>query len=163
MVSVATVFGCTDDVFLTFSLPVVTEEVPVGIIAGVTVCSTILLFVFLLVLVLIFYRQRKGSESSSLFLMQNSYSLNFLSSFKGLKSCTQVKTSQLFSSVRQVDSTGVLPVVSKSVCLCSQAGAGSRLGSPTSRWRRLLRRPTAWKRTLAACPRPRAWSRPCTR
>lgn len=34
-----------------------------GIIAGGTVGSTILLFIFLLVLVLIFYRQRKGSES----------------------------------------------------------------------------------------------------
>uniref|UniRef100_A0A3Q3D4A1 Kirre like nephrin family adhesion molecule 1a n=1 Tax=Hippocampus comes TaxID=109280 RepID=A0A3Q3D4A1_HIPCM len=39
-----------------------TEEVPVGIIAGGTVGSTILLFIFLLVLVLIFYRQRKGSR-----------------------------------------------------------------------------------------------------
>uniref|UniRef100_A0A8C7YM14 Kirre like nephrin family adhesion molecule 1a n=1 Tax=Oryzias sinensis TaxID=183150 RepID=A0A8C7YM14_9TELE len=39
------------------------EEVPVGIIAVGTVGSTILLFIFLLVLVLIFYRQRKGSES----------------------------------------------------------------------------------------------------
>uniref|UniRef100_A0A8C6U9C9 Kirre like nephrin family adhesion molecule 1a n=1 Tax=Neogobius melanostomus TaxID=47308 RepID=A0A8C6U9C9_9GOBI len=38
------------------------EEVPVGIIAGGTVGSTILLFIFLLVLVLIFYRQRKGSR-----------------------------------------------------------------------------------------------------
>uniref|UniRef100_A0A3Q3IK13 Ig-like domain-containing protein n=1 Tax=Monopterus albus TaxID=43700 RepID=A0A3Q3IK13_MONAL len=37
-------------------------EVPVGIIAGGTVGSTILLFIFLLVLVLIFYRQRKGSR-----------------------------------------------------------------------------------------------------
>uniref|UniRef100_A0A8C5HF76 Kin of IRRE-like protein 1 n=1 Tax=Gouania willdenowi TaxID=441366 RepID=A0A8C5HF76_GOUWI len=41
----------------------VAEEFPVGIIAGGTVGSTILLFIFLLVLVLIFYRQRKGSES----------------------------------------------------------------------------------------------------
>uniref|UniRef100_A0A3B4APB6 Ig-like domain-containing protein n=1 Tax=Periophthalmus magnuspinnatus TaxID=409849 RepID=A0A3B4APB6_9GOBI len=40
------------------------KEVPVGIIAGGTVGSTILLFIFLLVLVLIFYRQRKGSESA---------------------------------------------------------------------------------------------------
>uniref|UniRef100_A0A673ALU9 Kin of IRRE-like protein 1 n=1 Tax=Sphaeramia orbicularis TaxID=375764 RepID=A0A673ALU9_9TELE len=39
-----------------------TEEVPVGIIAGGTVGSTILLFIFLLILVLIFYRQRKGSR-----------------------------------------------------------------------------------------------------
>uniref|UniRef100_A0A8C5HHJ7 Kin of IRRE-like protein 1 n=1 Tax=Gouania willdenowi TaxID=441366 RepID=A0A8C5HHJ7_GOUWI len=39
-----------------------TEEFPVGIIAGGTVGSTILLFIFLLVLVLIFYRQRKGSR-----------------------------------------------------------------------------------------------------
>lgn len=39
-----------------------TEDVPVGIIAGGTVGSTILLFIFLLVLVLIFYRQRKGSR-----------------------------------------------------------------------------------------------------
>uniref|UniRef100_A0A7N6A3K5 Ig-like domain-containing protein n=1 Tax=Anabas testudineus TaxID=64144 RepID=A0A7N6A3K5_ANATE len=39
-----------------------TEEVPVGIIACGTVGSTILLFIFLLVLVLIFYRQRKGSR-----------------------------------------------------------------------------------------------------
>lgn len=39
------------------------EEVPVGIIAAGTVGSTIILFIFLLVLVLIFYRQRKGSES----------------------------------------------------------------------------------------------------
>lgn len=36
-----------------------------GLIAGGTVGSTILLFIFLLVLVLIFYRQRKGSESYS--------------------------------------------------------------------------------------------------
>lgn len=49
-----------------FSLtPFISEEVPVGIIAGGTVGSTILLFIFLLVLVLIFYRQRKGSESYS--------------------------------------------------------------------------------------------------
>lgn len=41
------------------------EEVPVGIIAAGTVGSTIILFIFLLVLVLIFYRQRKGSESFS--------------------------------------------------------------------------------------------------
>uniref|UniRef100_A0A3P8PGR8 Ig-like domain-containing protein n=1 Tax=Astatotilapia calliptera TaxID=8154 RepID=A0A3P8PGR8_ASTCA len=39
-----------------------TEEFPVGLIAGGTVGSTILLFIFLLVLVLIFYRQRKGSR-----------------------------------------------------------------------------------------------------
>ncbi|CAL8241475.1 unnamed protein product [Merluccius merluccius] len=39
-----------------------TEEVPVGIIAGGTVGCTILLFLCLLVLVLIFYRQRKGSR-----------------------------------------------------------------------------------------------------
>ncbi|XP_036002108.1 kin of IRRE-like protein 1a isoform X5 [Fundulus heteroclitus] len=39
-----------------------TEEFPVGIIAGGTVGSTILLFIFLLILVLIFYRQRKGSR-----------------------------------------------------------------------------------------------------
>ncbi|XP_067379976.1 kin of IRRE-like protein 1a isoform X4 [Channa argus] len=38
------------------------EDVPVGLIAGGTVGSTILLFIFLLVLVLIFYRQRKGSR-----------------------------------------------------------------------------------------------------
>lgn len=43
--------------------PVPPEEVPVGIIAAGTVGSTIILFIFLLVLVLIFYRQRKGSES----------------------------------------------------------------------------------------------------
>lgn len=41
------------------------DEVPVGIIAAGTVGSTIILFIFLLVLVLIFYRQRKGSESYS--------------------------------------------------------------------------------------------------
>uniref|UniRef100_A0A8C8EH98 Ig-like domain-containing protein n=1 Tax=Oncorhynchus tshawytscha TaxID=74940 RepID=A0A8C8EH98_ONCTS len=39
-----------------------TEEVPVGIIAGGTVGCTILLFLCLLVLVLIFYRQHKGSR-----------------------------------------------------------------------------------------------------
>ncbi|XP_056883639.1 kin of IRRE-like protein 1a isoform X2 [Takifugu flavidus] len=38
------------------------DEVPVGIIAAGTVGSTIILFIFLLVLVLIFYRQRKGSR-----------------------------------------------------------------------------------------------------
>uniref|UniRef100_H3CDX5 Kirre like nephrin family adhesion molecule 1a n=1 Tax=Tetraodon nigroviridis TaxID=99883 RepID=H3CDX5_TETNG len=38
-----------------------TEDVPVGIIAR-AVGSTIILFIFLLVLVLIFYRQRKGSR-----------------------------------------------------------------------------------------------------
>lgn len=48
---------------VSLSLPLISEEVPVGIIAGGTVGSTILLFIFLLVLVLIFYRQRKGSES----------------------------------------------------------------------------------------------------
>lgn len=48
---------------LTISFTFISEEVPVGIIAGGTVGSTILLFIFLLVLVLIFYRQRKGSES----------------------------------------------------------------------------------------------------
>uniref|UniRef100_A0A3B4AP52 Ig-like domain-containing protein n=1 Tax=Periophthalmus magnuspinnatus TaxID=409849 RepID=A0A3B4AP52_9GOBI len=41
-------------------------EVPVGIIAGGTVGSTILLFIFLLVLVLIFYRQRKGRRGVTL-------------------------------------------------------------------------------------------------
>lgn len=50
---------------LFLSHPLISEEVPVGIIAGGTVGSTILLFIFLLVLVLIFYRQRKGSESYS--------------------------------------------------------------------------------------------------
>lgn len=44
------------------SSPLPPEEVPVGIIAAGTVGSTIILFIFLLVLVLIFYRQRKGSE-----------------------------------------------------------------------------------------------------
>ncbi|XP_054608789.1 kin of IRRE-like protein 1a isoform X2 [Dunckerocampus dactyliophorus] len=43
-----------------------TDEVPVGIIAGSTVGSTILLFIFLLVLVLIFYRQRKGRRGVTL-------------------------------------------------------------------------------------------------
>ncbi|KAM6949404.1 kin of IRRE-like protein 1a isoform 2-T2 [Aplochiton taeniatus] len=43
-----------------------TEEVPVGIIAGGTVGCTILLFLCLLVLVLIFYRQRKGRRGVTL-------------------------------------------------------------------------------------------------
>uniref|UniRef100_A0A672GD52 Kirre like nephrin family adhesion molecule 1a n=1 Tax=Salarias fasciatus TaxID=181472 RepID=A0A672GD52_SALFA len=38
------------------------EDITVGIIAGWTVGCTVLLFIFLLVLVLIFYRQRKGSR-----------------------------------------------------------------------------------------------------
>uniref|UniRef100_A0A6Q2X0A1 Ig-like domain-containing protein n=1 Tax=Esox lucius TaxID=8010 RepID=A0A6Q2X0A1_ESOLU len=39
-----------------------TDNVPVGLIAGGTVGCTVLLFLCLLVLVLIFYRQRKGSR-----------------------------------------------------------------------------------------------------
>ncbi|XP_055012663.1 kin of IRRE-like protein 1a isoform X1 [Boleophthalmus pectinirostris] len=39
-----------------------TEEFPVGLIAGVIVCITVPLSILLLVLVLIFYRQRKGSR-----------------------------------------------------------------------------------------------------
>ncbi|CAL8377369.1 unnamed protein product [Gadus morhua 'NCC'] len=38
------------------------EDTPVGVIAAVTVCGTILFFLGLLVLMLIFYRQRKGSR-----------------------------------------------------------------------------------------------------
>lgn len=57
--------------YLVLPPPFISEEVPVGMIAAVTVGSTILLFIFLLVLVLIFYRQRKGSESYS----QRAYTL----------------------------------------------------------------------------------------
>lgn len=60
--------------------PHTSEEVPVGIIAVGTVGSTILLFIFLLVLVLIFYRQRKGSESYSLCVsLQSTFSKQFSS------------------------------------------------------------------------------------
>lgn len=50
---------------ITSSPPPAPEEVPVGLIAMVTVGSTIILLIVLLVLVLIFYKQRKGSESFS--------------------------------------------------------------------------------------------------
>ncbi|XP_029941352.1 kin of IRRE-like protein 1a isoform X2 [Salarias fasciatus] len=42
------------------------EDITVGIIAGWTVGCTVLLFIFLLVLVLIFYRQRKGRRGVTL-------------------------------------------------------------------------------------------------
>lgn len=131
------------------SHPLISEEVPVGIIAGGTVGSTILLFIFLLVLVLIFYRQRKGSESSSpcaqLIQYKNPicmYSRRFHGLWRRTKSTTSLPPygwcSPLNSLLRLMKTDRprrACPAVFNLAVFCFQVGAGSRWVSPTSRWR----------------------------